>query len=388
MACDYFPGYGANVLLEIGKRWVKQGHDVRVLCSRFTQNGDSINAGFVDGIECRRVGGIQFFAFGSPFFILTNPFGLLRYIRNVNPDVINCHFHTSFISTFIVVAKRLCMVSQPVTFSFHGFEGRYANNVKLLYRSYWRAFEGLFAELEGLTNINKEHERLGFEFSKRIRYTPNAASVMKSQLTCDSSWRGLDVNPDDTVVLFVGQLRSSKGLPVLIEAARLGLKNHPNVKFVIVGSGPLESELKHMVEELGLCNHVILTGHVGEDDLSHLREIADIFVLSSYVEGVPLVMLDAMASGLPVVSTNVGSISDYVENGKHGFLVEPGNPRALAESLSILASDKELRERMGAACRNRVANLNWDDISRDYIVEFKKAITAGNVRSCSGHKLA
>ncbi len=155
-------------------------------------------------------------------------------------------------------------------------------------------------------------------------------------------------------ILFLGRLSAVKGIRYLIEAARI-LDNCPGV--VIGGTGPEEKKLKR----LAAGANVTFAGRVG--DVQEFFMQGRIFVLPSLSEGLPQVILEAMSCGLPVIATRVGGVPDVVEHGKTGFLVDPGDPRQLAEYAGILLGDEALRREMRSNCLRAVQNYSWDIIS-------------------------
>ena len=137
-----------------------------------------------------------------------------------------------------------------------------------------------------------------------------------------------------------------KGLDVLIDAA----PNLPEVRFRVGGDGPDRELLIRRAESLGVADRFQFLGWT---DPAAVLTDSDIFVLPSRAEGLPLSVLESMMRGLPVVATDVGSVSEAVVDGWTGFLVEPGDPRSLGVALGRLADDAELRRRMGRAGRER-----------------------------------
>ncbi|HJR10556.1 MAG TPA: TIGR03088 family PEP-CTERM/XrtA system glycosyltransferase [Rhodanobacteraceae bacterium] len=124
-------------------------------------------------------------------------------------------------------------------------------------------------------------------------------------------------------------------------------------RLIIVGGGPEHEALQRRVEQLGLTRTVRLLGN--RSDVATLLAESDVFVLSSIAEGMPVTLMEAMASGLPVVATGVGDVAAVVENGTTGTLVPPGDAQALAEALGAYVTDEALRHRHGDAGRARVA---------------------------------
>lgn len=157
-----------------------------------------------------------------------------------------------------------------------------------------------------------------------------------------------NIPENSPVVGTVGRLHAIKGHKYLLEAAVTIQKTMGDVHFLIVGDGLLRKELEDMSRRLKLSN-VIFTGR--RTDVNKLLTAMDIFVLLSVSEGLGIVIIEAMAAGLPVVATKIGGISEIVSNGISGILVPPEDPDAIANAIIMLLNDKEMAKRMGATGR-------------------------------------
>jgi glycosyltransferase involved in cell wall biosynthesis len=154
-------------------------------------------------------------------------------------------------------------------------------------------------------------------------------------------------------VLCVGRLVPDKGQALLVQAiAAMRARGH-DVTATLVGDGPDRPALEAAARPLD--GAVELAGAVGQDRIRELYADADVFCLPSFAEGVPVVLMEAMATGLPVVTTRIMGIPELVEDGRAGLLVRPGRPDELASALERLAGDPEGRAAMGRAGRDRVA---------------------------------
>lgn len=150
----------------------------------------------------------------------------------------------------------------------------------------------------------------------------------------------------------VAHLSAEKGHHTLLEAAARLAARFPQTCYVLAGEGRLEAELKRKAQALGIGKQVIFTGF--HSDTEALMKQFDLFCLPSLSEGLSSAILAAMASGLPVVATNVGGIAELVVDGETGFLVPPGDPAALAQALARLLSSAPRRRHMGEKGRRRV----------------------------------
>lgn len=164
-----------------------------------------------------------------------------------------------------------------------------------------------------------------------------------------------------TVVLFFGGLKPRKNLSLLLEAWRDVTAARPGAKLLVAGGGPLLPRLRRQARRLGLEGAVAFTGYVPESEKVDHFTLADVFVFPSAMEGFGLTVAEAMSCGLPVVTSNRGSIPEIVADGEGGFVCDPGAPAGFVERLSLLIGDRALREKFGAANVERVARLfRWD----------------------------
>lgn len=145
----------------------------------------------------------------------------------------------------------------------------------------------------------------------------------------------------DPLVLSVGRLVSAKDFTTLVEAFSILASRIPAVRCIIAGEGDCRGEIEEAISRLGIGESLVLAGSRG--DVPDLLAAADIFVMSSIREGLPVSMLEAMASGTPVVSTAVGGIPDAVANGESALLVAPRDPAALAGAMERVLTDGALR---------------------------------------------
>ncbi len=157
------------------------------------------------------------------------------------------------------------------------------------------------------------------------------------------------------VVGTMARFDPQKGLDVLIDAAKIVLPAVPSVRFVIAGAGPIEAELVARIRRQRLESVVKMTGFV--DDAPGFLAGLDVYVAPSRSEGLGLAIIEAMASGLPVVATSAGGIPEVVEDGRTGILVTPGEPAALAQGIVRMLVDPQLAKKMGHAGRARAEEM-------------------------------
>lgn len=161
----------------------------------------------------------------------------------------------------------------------------------------------------------------------------------------------LGIKDDEVLSLTVANLRRNKDYPNLLTAAREALDKEPRLRFIAVGQGPLEAEIKALHEQLGLGDGFQLLGY--RRDVQELMSASDVFTLGSAHEGLPVAIMEAFAAGLPVVATRVGGVPQQVRDGKEGLIVPPGDASALADALVHMASDHATRQQMAEAATAR-----------------------------------
>jgi glycosyltransferase involved in cell wall biosynthesis len=166
----------------------------------------------------------------------------------------------------------------------------------------------------------------------------------------------LGIPPGAPVVATVANFRHEKGHEHLLRAAELARRRVPDVRFLLVGQGPLEGQVRREAERLQLGGTVIFTGY--REDVLRLTAAVDVFALSSLHEGLSIALIEAMALGKPPVVTSVGGLPELVEDGCHGLLVPPADPPALADGIVSILQDAALARRLGQAARRRAADFD------------------------------
>ena len=172
-------------------------------------------------------------------------------------------------------------------------------------------------------------------------------------------------------LVYMGRVAREKGLYETLQGLRLAHELGVDARLVIAGRGPEELRLRRYAQALGVAGRVCFVGPVFGADRLKLLSGADIMIIPSYSEGLPYVLLEGMAAGIPVIATPVGAIPDVVADGTHGFLVPPRDGKAIAESLAVLAGDRERLSWMSRACRRRIrAAFSIDRLARELATHY------------------
>lgn len=172
--------------------------------------------------------------------------------------------------------------------------------------------------------------------------------------------------PDERYVLFVGRLSYRKGVLELVDAWTRVAPHH-DVTLKVVGDGPLRERMESTARERGVESSVTFEGHIPRAELVRRFRNATLFVLPSRYEGLPTVLLEAMASGCPVVATDVSGCIDAIDPGDDGILVPPRDPERMAEAVRELLDDDDRRQELGASARETILEkFTWKEIADRY----------------------
>ena len=194
-----------------------------------------------------------------------------------------------------------------------------------------------------------------------VRIPPRKVATIRNGIDLSLYGNGVDrsavrasigVPQDVMLVGAIGRLSPEKGHEVLVEALGMLRDERSNIHAAIAGEGPSGWELDEQVRANGTGRVVHLLGH--RSDVPALLAAADMFALPSHREGLPLALLEAMASGLPVIATDVGGCREVIENGRNGILISPGSPEQMARAIKRLALDEGLRRALGYAARRTI----------------------------------
>ncbi len=214
----------------------------------------------------------------------------------------------------------------------------------------------------------------------KIRVIHNGVDIKKFQPPADKRRvkNELGFNPDDLAIVSVGRLYARKGLFTLIESMPAVIKCFPNAKFIISGKGQSDEMHKLIAhaEKLGVKNNILFTGYYPDKKLPLLYQAADVFAFSTFYEHHPFAILEALATGLPVVTTTVGGIPETIESSKNGFLVEPFNSKAFSEKILYLLEHPAFAAEMGALARKTIVeNYDWRIVVKDAMKVYDEALS-------------
>jgi glycosyltransferase involved in cell wall biosynthesis len=224
---------------------------------------------------------------------------------------------------------------------------------RLLYRTLARRVDGVVAVSDDTATAFRR--TVGYR-GRNVVVVPNGVDVERypAAVDRDALRAELGIEPTEHVMTMVGTFKRQKGHRFLVEAAATVVGTHPELRLLLVGDGQLRDEIERRVEEAGLADRVRFLG--SRRDVPELLAASDSFVLPSLWEGLPIALIEAMASALPIVATAVSGTSQVMVAGETGWIVPPGDATALADAIVEVLSDRDRSTAMGAAARVRVAS--------------------------------
>lgn len=279
---------------------------------------------------------------------------LLRLDRG---SIIHLHLSRAYTPEMVWMYARLR--SHPYLAHWHG-PGGPSGRVGFLFRAYMPLMLRLV--LRGAaTVVVFTHEQRSF-VSAKFGVDPARIAVIPNGVDNTFLYADQRLPHSKPRLLFVGRLVVQKNLPLFLRAL-----DGVSEKFetTLVGEGELEAELKEVVDDLRLQN-VRFHGLAQGADLKELYRRADVFVLPSSWEGMPLVLLEALAMGLPIVATDIPGNRDLVAHGQNGVLVPPGDPSALRQALLSVTGDVDTYRRMSETSRRLARKYSWETVSAEF----------------------
>lgn len=294
--------------------------------------------------------------------------GIRELVAQTGADIVHAHGYKADIYVYLAVRS----LRMPFVSTCHNWiqNDRKAQFYGILDRQFLRRFSAIAAVS---TDVEQRLLKAGVD-AKRVwtirngidlRPFDRARPALREELSCGSC----------PLVGLAGRLSIEKGVDVFLDAAAFVVKQLPEAKFVVAGDGPQRAELNSRIDQLGLRRNVFMLGR--REDMPSFYASLDVLVSSSRLEGLPIGILEGMASRLPLVATTVGEIPNFVQNGRTGVLVRPEDPESLAEAIVALLKDIAKRERLGTASRQLVEEeFSARRMTADYIRFYERAVAA------------
>jgi glycosyltransferase involved in cell wall biosynthesis len=375
-------GGGAETRIwEVGQRLIKRGHQVSVVCT--ATQPDLPEQETVNGIQIHYVRTVPtWFMHGAWLkfyvpklaFYFRNSYAI-EQIAQAEVDIIRDDLAPFPSVSAVRIGHRYNI---PLIATVHNLGKTWAR---------WRRYYGVVLGTAGYLGESWLRRRTPYAFvisdsewmrralegdwpSERLAWIPNGVDP---SLFYPSSVRKLE-NGQTLNLFYAGRFVWLKGQQVLVAAFAQALQAGLKAKLHLAGHGPLIDAVRRQVKSLNLESHVIFHGAVQKSDMPQLYRQMDIFVSPSFFEGLSLSLLEAMASGLPVICTRIEATEGILDDG-HALFVPPNKPDALAHAILCLAEDPEARQQMGAWSRREVeTKYTWEMVTDQELAVYEHVI--------------
>ncbi len=373
MVATAYPRYHGDVitpwLVELIQRLQKKGVQVSVFTSSYKGLGNQMLDGvkvyrfryFLKNAErltheetaVDRIKRSPLYVMLTVFYLVFGTLNIIRLVRKEQFDIIHVHWPFPHI-LFGVLAKNAS--SARLFTTFYGVEIRW---LKRKFPFLVRPFSFFIKKVDTITAISTHTaQELDTITSRKIEIVPFSAAIGQHRGTIS----------DAREIIFVGRLVQRKGVKYLIEALA-HVKNKIPHTLTIIGDGPERADLEQQTRDLDLQDRVIFTGRISDEELyKHYNQCSFIVLPAVYdakgdIEGLGVVLLEAMAHEKPAIASNAGGITDIITDGENGYLVPPGDASALANVIMTLATDKTACKRMGERAKQIVDDkFSWNRI--------------------------
>jgi len=387
---EYFPisgGTGAYVYY-LSRKLQRLGHNVHVVARH---NVDSTET--VDGVSVNYVRGV-----GNPLTrywrFARSAFKKLEELnRKFGFNII--HANLPLVPSFAIPKESVKALISTVHSTWkgeaqaikHGSRRKLNPNEKLMLRfnSLLRSYEKkLMKRSDALIAVSlytkNELTELYDVDEEKINVIYNGVDTQKFKPNRDRVGLRLELGLEEEqkIILCVGRLYYRKGIATLLQSIPEVVQKFEDAKFVISGKGFKKNEerFRTLAERLKIKKSVMFLGYVPDEKLPDLYAASDIFVLPALYENFPFAILEAQSTGLPVISTKVGGIPEFLTNNKNGLLVDPGDPEQLAQGIMTLLRDPELAEELGRCGRRLVKEkFAWPLITSQVVDLYRKIST-------------
>ncbi|HEY3312579.1 MAG TPA: glycosyltransferase family 4 protein [Anaerolineales bacterium] len=338
----------------------RQGHQVQIITRRAP---GQIFRESMEGIVIWR----PFFAALYPFHVHLHSIFVSKLIHRIGTNIDIFHNHSPLVPPI--------QTTRPVALTFHSTTREDIKTTKL--DSFYTLLMKLQApvsfwlEVENLklaTTVSAVSPRVA-EALKKYPHSPHLIPIVWNGVDTEIFYPGQKNTNKNGFILSVGRLGPGKGLEDLIDSMPSISAMNKDIKLIITGDGPVRAALEQRVKAYHLNDRVHFEGHVSDRDrLVDLYQKASLFVLPSHHEGLPTVILEAMACGCPVIATNVGGVPNVIEDGKNGIIIPPGDPNHLAGAVQALLGDPEKLTEMGMQARLSVEErFSWNQTGSRFV---------------------
>ena len=349
----------------------KRGHDIQII----TRGGiQRTQHQVIDGIHIWQ----PTFVPAYPFHVHVHSLWVNRLVKQLEDEVDVFHLHTPLVKRPHTKRPILVTVHTPMKADAAavGLDSALGWLIKLQAPISYRLEQDLFDHAAGMTAVSHSVANELSAYGVNPRSVQVLGNGVDTDLFGPPSLNGRGTPEDTPYALTVARLAPRKGIADLIECADLVARYNPSFRFLIAGSGPMEADLRQEIQRRNLGEQVKLLGHIGDRaKLIDLYSHAAIFVHPAHYEGLPTVLLEAMACARPSVVTAVSGALDVIEHNQNGLLVPPRAPQQMAESILHLLNQPQVARQVGKAARQTIEErYSWRIVSENYLAAYAAVV--------------
>jgi glycosyltransferase involved in cell wall biosynthesis len=339
----------------------KRGHEINI----FTTSVDS-----KDTIE--KYENLTIYRYGTNFRVLTSniSYGMLKKPEKHALDIVHEHFdipHGSFAGLKYAKKEKI-----PLVVTYHGdWESRHGGFIRRVGVAFHNKFlvDKLLDHAEVIISPSRfyiDESKFLRKYKDKIVVIPNGIDLnnFRTSLSKIESRKKLGLDINKKIILFCGFLSPHKGPDIAIKAFSEIFSKIKNTELIFLGDGIMKNELLRMAKKLDLVKNIRFIGFIGDikTKVDYFNS-ADIFILPSLSECFPIVNLEAMACGIPIVASKIGGVPDAVKEGENGLLVLPMNKNTLSDAIIYLLEKEEIREKFGKNGLEKIKDYSWERIA-------------------------
>ncbi len=369
----------SRVVAELSKQMVKSGWEVHVVTA---DHPGTVEHELADGVNVHRVKTVTDPTPDFLTWVNRLNFGLLQHaiqIHNKTPFSI-LHAHDWMVTDAAWVMK--VAFGLPLVATIHATEAGRMHGIhndlqRYIHQLEWRL---TFEAWEVIVNSHHMHGELQRLFglpADKIVMIPNGTNPDEFDFPYDPRpLRAQFAGEHEKIVVYVGRMVYEKGVQVLLDAAPKILNAYPNTRFLLVGTGGYLDDLRRQAGYLGVSDRVNFLGYVSDEELRRLYKLADVVCIPSLYEPFGIVALEGMAAGVPVVTSDAGGLTDFVEHMVTGVTTYTGDSGSLAWGILQVLSNPALARRLAADAREKVKTIyNWKVLARRTLEVYEKVLS-------------
>lgn len=358
----------SNYAYNLAHALVKLGHSVSVITRGSWRRGVSIEN--IDGIKIYKIRFLPLY----PLHIHIWGIFLNKFLNKLDSTFDVIHVHSPI--------SPVVRTTHPVVLTVHSTGAGQVNWIKpvnlkqLLNKLFYMTFRlrmerNCFRNCSLITSVSL---KVATELEEYYNIEKKKVIVVKNGVDTNY-FVPSNYNKKKCLILYSGRLVTLKGLFDLVDSAKYVCNRFPKISFVIAGNGPLENLLKAKIATLKLSDKIHLIGKVDRAKILMHYQAATMLVIPSHYEGLPTVLLEAMACGLPIVATNVGGITEVATNEENCLVVPAKNPKAIASAILRLLEEPALQVKLGVNARKTAEkHYDWSIIAQSFLSCYDAAI--------------